>query len=294
MMAMKKTLKLALTTAALSMMYLTAAADDMVITGTPAASVKVGDQYSFVPVVKHGITPLLQFSYINLPAWSKHYRGSGRIMGTPTQAGMWENIQIAATDGVHYAWSKPFTIIVTSASAAAGVTISGAPQTTAEVGQPYSFTPTVAAPAGSKWTYGVKNKPAWAAFNARTGALSGTPLSGSPASFEGIVISVSNGTATAALPAFAIDVMEPTSGTAALTWSRPPPNTGASAALKGYLIRYGTSLTALNNELVVGSASSTGAEIRNLTTGMWYFAVAAVTSANVVGEFSAIASDQIR
>jgi hypothetical protein len=288
-------LKLSLTTVLLSMTYFTAAADSMVITGTPATRVTVGETYSFKPLVKNGITPLLRFSYINKPTWSKGYRGSGLIMGAPTQAGVWENIQIVASDGIHYAWSKPFTITVVSASAATRVAISGTPKTTAEVGQPYSFVPTVVATTDSKWTYTVKNKPAWAAFNGLTGALSGKPASATPASFDGIVISVSNGTSTAALPAFNIDVTEATAGTATLTWLKPAPNTGESAiaGLKGYLIRYGTSLAALNKEFVVPSAGSTGAEIRNLSSGMWYFEVAAVTSANVVGEYSAIASDKI-
>src|SRR5208283_646773 len=42
--------------------------------------------------------------------------------------------------------------------------ISGTPATTAEVGQFYSFSPTVVALAGSTLTYAVANKPAWAQF----------------------------------------------------------------------------------------------------------------------------------
>jgi hypothetical protein len=292
--ASTKIIKLSLTTVVLSMMYFTAAADTMVITGTPATRVTVGETYSFKPLVQNGITPLLLFSYINKPTWSKGYRGSGLIMGTPTQAGVWENIQIVASDGIHYAWSKPFTITVTSASASTHVTISGTPKTSAEVGQPYSFVPTVVATTDSKWTYSVKNKPAWTSFNALTGALSGNPTSATPSSFDGIVISVSNGTTTAALPAFNIDVTEPTAGSATLTWLKPAANTGEPAvSLKGYLIRYGTSLAALNKEFVVSSAGSTGAEIGNLSSGMWYFEVAAVTTANVIGDFSAIGSGKI-
>jgi len=57
----------------------------------------------------------------------------------------------------------------------------GTPATTAEVGQFYSFTPTVVASAGSSLTYAVANKPAWAQFSVATGTLSGTPSTGSAA-----------------------------------------------------------------------------------------------------------------
>ena len=84
--------------------------------------------------------------------------------------------------------------------------ISGTPATTAEVGQFYSFRPTVVASAGSTLTYAVANKPAWAQFSAATGALSGTPSTGSVATDANIVVSVSNGAQSAALPAFNITV----------------------------------------------------------------------------------------
>src|ERR1019366_6803292 len=80
--------------------------------------------------------------------------------------------------------------------------ISGTPAPTAEVGQFYSFRPTVVASAGSSLTYAVASKPAWAQFSAATGALSGTPSTGSAATDANIVVSVSNGAQSAALPAF--------------------------------------------------------------------------------------------
>jgi len=53
----------------------------------------------------------------------------------------------------------------------------------------------------------VANKPAWASFSTTTGRLSGTPSAA--AVHSGIVISVSDGVATASLPAFAITVTTP-------------------------------------------------------------------------------------
>jgi hypothetical protein len=186
----------------------------------------------------------------------------------------------------------------TAAPVAQTLQISGTPATTAEVGQFYSFRPTVVASAGSTLTYAVANKPAWAQFSAATGALSGTPSTGSVATDANIVVSVSNGAQIAALPAFNITVQPVTpsvAGTASLSWARPIVNTNGTPLtnLAGYVIRYGTSTTALNNKMSVASASATGVEITNLSPGNWHFAVIAINTANVESQFSAIVGKTI-
>ncbi len=121
------------------------------------------------------------------------------------------------------------------------------------------------------------NKPAWAQFSASTGALSGTPSTGSVATDANIVVSVSNGAQSAALPAFDITVQlqatPSVAGTASLSWSRPTKNTNGTPLtnLAGYVIHYGTSSTALNNKISVASASATSVEITNLSPGYWLF-----------------------
>jgi endoglucanase len=104
----------------------------------------------------------------------------------------------------------PLTSIVLSmvylTATAAVMTISGTPPTIATVGKYYSFTPTVAGSTGSRLRYSIANRPSWAYFWTPTGHLTGTPSSNSPTSTDGIVISVSNGTSTKALPAFDINV----------------------------------------------------------------------------------------
>src|SRR5262245_29925611 len=55
-------------------------------------------------------------------------------------------------------------------------TISGTPATTATAGKAYTFTPTAKdADSADKVTFTIANKPAWAAFDTATGALTGTP-----------------------------------------------------------------------------------------------------------------------
>ena len=84
--------------------------------------------------------------------------------------------------------------------------ISGAPATTATIGAQYAFTPTVTDPDGNTLTYSIANRPSWATFNTSTGRLAGTPTSANVGSFGNIVISVSDGQASAQLPAFTIVV----------------------------------------------------------------------------------------
>ena len=177
--------------------------------------------------------------------------------------------------------------------------ISGTPATTAEVWQFYSFTPTVVGPAGATLTHAVTNKPAWAQFSAATGTLSGTPTAGSAATDANIVVSVSDGATSASLPAFSIAVapaLASTAGSASLSWNPPTQNTNGSPLtnLAGFVVHYGNSPSALNSQLFVSSASSTGVEIENLSPGNWYFEVAAINSANVESQFSPTVSKTIQ
>jgi hypothetical protein len=89
-------------------------------------------------------------------------------------------------------------------------TISGTPVTSTPVGQPYSFQPSASDADGNTLTFSIVGRPDWASFNPSTGRLSGTPTSSMAGlSFGGIVISVSDGTASTSLPAFAINVSAP-------------------------------------------------------------------------------------
>lgn len=84
-------------------------------------------------------------------------------------------------------------------------TISGTPVTKIGAGLPYSFQPTAADFAGNTatLTYSIQNQPSWASFSTTTGLLSGTTVKGT---YSSIIITVSDGCATASLPAFTIKV----------------------------------------------------------------------------------------
>jgi hypothetical protein len=85
-------------------------------------------------------------------------------------------------------------------------TISGAAATSVAAGQAYAFQPTASDPEGQTLTFSISGKPSWATFNTATGRLSGTPSAANAGTYSNIVISVSDGTASAALPAFSITV----------------------------------------------------------------------------------------
>jgi Putative Ig domain len=90
-----------------------------------------------------------------------------------------------------------------------GLQISGSPATSDATGTPYNFTPTTAAPRNTRLTYSISSKPAWASFSARTGQLAGTPATTNAGKYANIVITVSDGAATASLAPFSITVTSP-------------------------------------------------------------------------------------
>jgi len=115
----------------------------------------------------------------------------------------------AYAPGSSYYWTSAWTLIGDVPSDGTLTnntpTISGNPVSTLEAGGQYSFTPTASdADSGDSLSFSIQNKPGWASFNSATGALTGTASSGNSTN---IIISVSDGTATANLPSFSINVI---------------------------------------------------------------------------------------
>lgn len=176
------------------------------------------------------------------------------------------------------------------------LSVSGAPQATVSSGQAYSFTPAVSNASGTV-TFSVQNAPRWASFNASTGQLSGTPQAGDAGTYADIVISVSNGQASATLPSFSITVAEAgsASGSADISWTPPTTNTNGTTLtdLGGYYIYYGTSASSLTQKVQVTNIGLTSYEVGGLTAGTWYFAVAAYTTSGAQSSLSNVVSTTI-
>jgi hypothetical protein len=75
-------------------------------------------------------------------------------------------------------------------------------------------------------------------------------------------------------------------------WSAPTENTNGTAVtpLTGYTIYYGTTEGALTQSVVVSGATTLTYTITGLTTGTWYFAVAADAADGTQSAMSEIGS----
>jgi len=183
------------------------------LSGTPAGNVAAGQLYRFLPVVANAGGESLSFSIINRPTWATFNTATGLLVGTPKSdnVGTYSNIVISVSAAGTPVSLSPFTIHVQAANDAP--TISGTPATTVAAGGGYSFTPTVGDPSGNALKFSIMNAPSWASFNASSGELSGVAPSNSSAQlYSNIVISVSDGTNSASLAAFSVEVQASSGG----------------------------------------------------------------------------------
>jgi hypothetical protein len=264
------------------------------ISGTPATSDAAGKAYSFTPQASSPFGRSLTFSISGKPSWASFSSRTGQLSGTPTAVGRSSNIVIRATDGFTSAALGAFSISVTGGTNAPP-TISGTPVASVAAGATYNFTPSAADPNHNTLTFSIQNKPSWATFTASSGQLTGTPSASYAGTYANIVISVSDGMASASLAPFSIAVNTSSNGTATVNWVPPLNNTDGTvlAGLSGYRIHYGTTRTALNQTIQVANAGLSSYTLSNLASGTWYFGVSAYTSSGVESTLSNLASKTI-
>lgn len=190
------------------------------------------------------------------------------------------------------------------------ITTSASAQGSVTVGQTFTLTPNVTGGSGKTLTFTVANAAPWMTFNAGTGVLTGTPTAANVGTYSNIVISVSDGQASASAAPFTIQVVAAAAstgstgagatgagatGTADVSWTPPTTNTDGSTLtdLAGYYIYYGTSPSALTMKVQVSNIGVTNYVISGLTAGTWYFAVTAYSSAGTESSPSNLASKTI-
>jgi hypothetical protein len=214
------------------------------------------------------------------------------VAGCGQNSGVVANAAAASSSG---SAANVATPISSTLGAATSITLRGTPDATVQAGTAYFFRPTASDAAGKSLTFSISNKPAWTTFNASTGLLSGTPAAGAVGSYANILISVSDGSVSASLPAFSIIVPAVTSGSATLNWTPPTQNTDSSplSDLSGYIIFYGTNPSSLSQQISLSDPSLSTHVVPGLSTGTWYFAVEAVTTSGVDSGFSNTASKTI-
>ena len=183
------------------------------ISGSPATTGTVGNSYAFTPEAEDPDGQVLSFSVDNLPSWASFDTLTGELSGTPVESdvGTFAGIVISVSDGAASSSLPAFDITVSAGEPPPpdnrAPVISGSPASAVTVGNAYSFRPTASDPDGQALSFSISGKPGWASFSASTGRLSGTPGSGAVGPHPDVVISVSDGTASTALPAFTITVV---------------------------------------------------------------------------------------
>ncbi|MGD8853923.1 MAG: putative Ig domain-containing protein [Gammaproteobacteria bacterium] len=93
--------------------------DAPTISGFPETSVEAGSDYNFQPVAGDPDGDTLSFSIQNLPGWASFDSATGRFWGVPAadDAGTYESIKVAVSDGVATTALAPFTISVSGVAA---------------------------------------------------------------------------------------------------------------------------------------------------------------------------------
>jgi hypothetical protein len=273
---------------------------DIKLSGSPATSVKAGQAYSFTPTVT-GAQTKVRFWIAHLPFWAEFSNSTGTLSGTACKGcagATFSDIVIYANDYSGTTSYAPFSITVL-ADGSTAVTISGTPSSSVTAGSAYSFDPSATAPAGSALSFSIQNKPSWSTLSIATGALTGTPSSSQTGTYSGIVISASDGTASASLPAFSITVnaasKTSSTGSATLSWTAPTTNTNGSPLtdLSGYTVYYGTSASSLTQTVQLTDPTDVSYTIQNLAAGTWYFGVTALASDGTQSSMSNVASKTI-
>lgn len=280
------------------------------ISGTPRDSIRINSWYSFRPTATdpQSTTPL-RFYIVNRPSWAKFSVYTGRLEGIPTREGTWRNIRISVRSSTGWATLPAFSIVASRTAPGTGggrgggsrddrpPIVSGSPATSITAGSTYSFRPSGSDPEGRALTWSISNKPSWASFSTRNGALRGTPNASHVGTYSNIVISASDGRNRTSLPAFNVTVTAAGSngGSATLSWI-PPTTTTTGAALTnlaGYRIYYGTNRNDLTRTVQVSNAGVTRYVINDLSPATYYFAIRAYTSAGVESESSNVVSKVI-
>jgi large repetitive protein len=190
-----------------STVTVTALNDGPAISGAPPTSVNQDAAYAFAPTASDLDGDTLVFSILNQPTWASFNTATGTLTGTPANSdvGTTSGVVISVSDGTTSASLAAFDLTVINVNDAP--TITGAPATSVNEDAVYSFTPIGAdVDAGTTLVYSITNMPTWASFNTATGALTGTPTNADVGTTSGIVISVSDGSLSASLAAFSIQV----------------------------------------------------------------------------------------
>lgn len=178
--------------------------------------------------------------------------------------------------------------IETGASGNSAPTITGTPAASTKIGEGYEFVPDASDADADTLTFSVQNKPTWANFDSSTGKLYGQPLLADLGNYSNIVVSVSDSTSDASLPAFSIAVTETAIGAVTLSWVAPTQNSDGSPLmdLAGYKVYYRKNSGPYNQAVQLDNPSITTFVVEELSPATYHFAATAFSSSGKESSFS--------
>ncbi|MCS6096591.1 Ig-like domain-containing protein [Shewanella baltica] len=210
--------------------YIAGTGNDFTLTasllpGAPTAVTAVaGDSsasVSFTAPISNGGSAITSYAVIASPGGATVNGTASPITFSGLTNGTAYTFTVTATNAAGTSVVSAASNSVTPQPSNSAPTINGSPTLTINQGVQYQFTPTASDVNGDTLTFSIVNKPVWATFNPTTGTLSGTPSNQDVGITNSIVISVSDGTLSASLPAFNLSVVNindaPTISSTAIT-----------------------------------------------------------------------------
>ena len=268
------------------------------ISGTPPSSVNAGESYSFVPTASDADGDALTFSVSNKPTWADFDAPTGRLSGMPTigDAGTDENIVISVSDGASTDRLAAFSITVHAVATNSPPQISGAPATSVNTNDNYSFTPNASDADGDNLTFSISGQPSWASFDTSTGQLSGTPGDGDVGTYSSIAISVSDGQASASLSSFSIAVEAISLGSTTLSWTAPTQNEDGTQLtdLAGYKLYWGTTPGTYPSSVTIDNPTVTTYLVESLVPDTYVFVATSFNTSGVESRYSGTATKVVQ
>jgi len=167
----------------------------------------------------------------------------------------------------------------------------------AHVGVTFDYQPVARDPESDTLRFSAANLPAWASLDTTSGRISGTPGPNDAGVYESISITVADATHKVVTAPFSITVNPALegSGVASLQWETPPSKVSGEPLddLAGYRILYGRSSSDLDHSVLITDPATTSYHFSTLTSGVWYFAVVAVSSNGLEGPPTTLATKSI-
>ena len=279
------------------------------ISGSPATSVTAGNNYAFQPGASDADGDTLTFSISNQPAWAIFDTSTGRLSGTPVNAGTFSNIRISVSDGQSTAALSTFSITVNDAAPQtapafpvdlrgsipeqASVTINASKP--ANAGDAIITLATYDADFSGEGELIINGNAPVSLFG--SGGIAGNDENAADISFRTPASYWRNGNNTLVFRhvnthGFVIDAATvafesagggggagsaPQTGSASLNWTPPVARADGSALamseIAGYTVRYGTSAGNYPTSVNINGGSSTSTTIGNLPVGTYYMTV---------------------